>query len=103
MKNSTNNSFAKKYWTFALWLMPMLAFADVSGFRTGLQQILGIGMLVGFVVCVFFIVEGVYQYRQGGNWGKDLIGLLIAAGSIALVSAMYAAFGMSNASLTPSF
>ena len=111
MRNASNknelgklgNMFAKKYWTVVFLAMPMLAFADASGFKTGLSQILGIGMMVGFATCVFFILEGVYMYRQGGNWGKDLVGLAYAAGATVLVSALYAAFGMGGASLTPSF
>ena len=102
-QNTIGNSFAKKYWMLVFLAMPMLAFAADTGFKTGLQQILGIGMMVGFATCVFFILEGVYQYRQGGNWGKDLVGLAYAAGATVLVSALYAAFGMSGASLTPSF
>ena len=103
VKTALETSFAKKYWTLVFLAMPMLAFAADTGFKTGLQQILGIGMMVGFATCVFFILEGVYQYRQGGNWGKDLVGLAYAAGATVLVSALYAAFGMSGASLTPSF
>ena len=102
-KMTIGNSFAKKYWMLVFLAMPLLAFADNSGVRSGLQQILGIGMMVGFATCVFFILEGVYMYRQGGNWGKDLVGLAYAAGATVLVSALYAAFGMGGASLTPSF
>lgn len=97
------NSFAKKYWTFVMWMMPMIAYCNSSTFRTGLQAVLGVVLLLAFCMCVFFLIEGVYQYRQGGNFGKDIIGVAITAGALALVGALFAAFGMGSAELTPSF
>ena len=97
------NGFARKYWTFVMWLMPMIAYCDSASFKSGLQAVLGIVLLIAFCLCVFFLIEGVYQYRQGGNFGKDIIGVAITAGALALVGALFAAFGMSSAELTPTW
>jgi len=105
MKNVTKkNGIARKYWSMVFLLAPVLtAHADTSGFKTGLQTALGVGAFIAFASCVFFIFEGIYQYRQGGNYGKDIVGLIISAGAFAIVSALFSAFSLSGASLTPSF
>lgn len=100
----SRRTFVKKYWCVAVFLAPFLtAHADTSGFKTGLQAALGVGAFLAFASCVFFIFEGIYQYRQGGNYGKDIVGLIVSAGAFAIVSALFSAFSLSGASLTPSF
>jgi len=99
--NIVRNSFAKKYWTLVLFLTPMLAFAD--DFKTGVQKALGVGIIICFIGCVFFVAEGIIMWRQGGNYGRDIIGLIVAASCLAIVTALFTAFGLSGAAVTPTF
>lgn len=102
-KMKTRNPWAKNYWTLALTGVCGSVFADSSSFRTGLATALGVGVGIAFVSCCFFVLDGVWKYRRGESYGPDLIGLIVSAAAMALVTALFAAFGMSGAAVTPTF
>lgn len=101
-KHHVGNSFAKRYWTIALCSIAGSLFAD-SNFSSALGKALGIGVLIAFVSCVFFILDGIWKYRQGASYNADIVGLIVSAGAVAIVGVLFAAFGMSGAAITPSF
>ena len=93
---------AKWYWGAIAFLLPQLSHA-ATDFKTGLSYALGIAAGIGFVSCCWFIIEGVYNYRRGGEYGKDIIAVIVCAGAIALCGAIYAAFGLGSAVIEPTF
>ena len=101
--SSARNLFAKKYWTAGLLGICGQVFADTSSFRTGMAVALGVGVGLAFVSCCFFVYDGIWKYRHGESFGPDLIGLLVSASGMALVGALFAAFGMGGATITPTF
>ena len=104
MKTRTRrNPFAKNYWTVALFSLCGSVLADSSSFKTGLSTALGVGVGIAFISCCFFILDGIWKYRRGESYGPDLIGLIVSAAAIALVGALFAAFGMGSAAVNPTF
>ncbi len=103
MKKGTRNLWAKKYWTLGLMGLCGSVLADSSAFRTGLGMALGVGVGLAFLSCCFFVLDGVWKYRRGESYGPDLIGLIVSASAMALVGALFAAFGIGGATVSPSF
>ena len=103
MKKETRNPWAKNYWILALTGVCGSVLADSSSFKTGLATALGVGVGIAFVSCCFFVLDGVWKYRRGESYGPDLIGLIVSAAAMALVTALFAAFGMGGAAVTPTF
>ena len=101
--NARKGVFAKWYWSGLLLLLPELAQAASANFKTGLGYALGIGALLDFGFCVFFVIEGIYNFRTGGNYGKDIIGLIVCAGAFAIVGVFFSAFGLGSAVVDPTF
>ena len=102
-ETSKRNPFAKKFWTLNLIGICGACLADSSSFRTGVSTALGVGVVLAFVSCCFFVLDGVWKYRRGESYGPDLIGLIVSASAMALVTALFTAFGMGGAASTPSF
>jgi hypothetical protein len=72
-------------------------------FKDGLCKLMGLGAVLSFFLCVFFSVEGIIHWRQGGNFVRDIVGVIITAGAIAICTYIFVAFGLSSATLTPQF
>lgn len=87
-------NFGKWYWSLVFLFLPGILSA-AADFKTGLSKGLGVGVLLSFCMCVFFLIEGIWNYRNGGNYGKDIIGLIVSAGAFALVTMLFTAFGLS--------
>lgn len=83
-------------------LTPILAQAAVNGFASGLSKALGLIMLIGFVYGVIKIIGGAANYNRDPDGAKQSIvaGLLIA-GAVAIMLALFAAFGINVSGLTP--
>lgn len=81
---------------------PFLAQAAANGFVNGLSKALGLIMLIGFVYGVIKIIGGAANYNRDPDGAKQSIvaGLLIA-GAVAIMFALFAAFGVDVAGLTP--
>lgn len=72
--------------------------------KTGVQSALGIMFLFGFIWGVVNIWGGAQKLRHGDTDGKmGIVSGIIIAGAAAIMTALFAIFGMSGGSLTPQF
>jgi hypothetical protein len=95
---------------FALLLNPVsaaipLPLAQISPeVKNGFQYGLGIIFMVGFIWGVINIWSGAEKMKRGDAEGKmGIVSGIIIAGAAAIMSAMFAIFGMSGGALTPAF
>ncbi len=91
----------RKIYGVVLFFAPLSLMA--ADFKDALCKVMGFGAFVAFCLCVFFCYEGIMHWRQGGSFAKDIIGIVITAGSIAICTYIFIAFGLSDATLTPQF
>ena len=72
--------------------------------KTGVQSALGIMFLFGFIWGVVNIWGGAQKLRHGDTDGKmGIVSGIIIAGASAIMTALFAIFGLSGGSLTPQF
>ncbi len=98
---------------FALLLNPVSAAATIvslplaqvpTGVKSGFQYGLGIIFMVGFIWGVINIWGGAEKMKRGDAEGKmGIVSGIIIAGAAAIMSALFAIFGMSDGALTPQF
>lgn len=83
----------------------LLPLAQVtSSLKTSVQTGLGILFLFGFIWGVVNIWGGAQKLKHGDADGKmGIISGIIIAGASAIMTALFAVFGMSDGALTPSF
>jgi ABC-type enterochelin transport system permease subunit len=77
---------------------PVLA---AGGFQAGLSKALGLIMMIGFVYAVIKIIGGAASYNRDPDAAKQsIIGGLLIAGAVAIVTVLFQAFGL-NVGITP--
>ena len=70
--------------------------------QQGLGIALGIIMAIAFIFGVIQIIGGVRQVRNGEAEGKmGIVAGILIAGAVAIMVALYAAFGLSSSVVTP--
>jgi L-asparagine transporter-like permease len=75
--------------------------AASGGFTQGLSKALGLIMMIGFVYAVIKIIGGAANYNRDPDAAKQsIIGGLLIAGAIAIVTALFTAFGINITGLT---
>lgn len=75
-----------------------------SSLKTSVQTGLGILFLFGFIWGVVNIWGGAQKLKHGDTDGKmGIISGIIIAGASAIMTALFAVFGLSDGALTPSF
>ena len=80
-----------------LGAMPFILATDI---KTGLGKGLTIVMMIGFIYGIIQIIGGVVQLRKGDPDGKmGIVAGVLIAGSIAIMKAAFAAFGLDSSSL----
>ena len=92
----------QKIYIVLLFFAPFSLMA-ATDFKQALGRVMGFGAIIAFCLCVFFSYEGIMHWRQGGNFGRDIIGVVLTAGAIAICTYIFVAFGMGDAALTPQF
>jgi hypothetical protein len=92
----------KKAYALVMLFSPMALFA-ATDFQTGMGKAMGIGAIVAFCGCVIFGIEGIFHWRNGNSYGKDIIGVVLCAAAFAIAGAIFAAFGLSDAVVDPQF
>ncbi len=81
-------------------------FASAAGlgtFRTGIGGALGLGALLAFLMCVYFVVEAIKHARAGQSFGNDIVVILITAGGFVITGYLFTVFGLSGAVVEPTF
>lgn len=72
--------------------------------KTGFSSALGILFLVGFIWGVITIWGGAQKLKNGDSEGKmGIVSGIIIAGAAAIMTALFAIFGMADGALTPTF
>ena len=86
-------------------LVPLLPLAQVtSTLKTSVQSGLGVVFLFGFIWGVINIWGGAQKLKHGDADGKmGIVSGIIIAGAAAIMTALFAIFGMNDGALTPSF
>ncbi len=96
-----NKRLRQKLYGVALFFAPLSLMA--GDYKSGLCKMMGLGIIFGFFLCVFFSIEGIIQWKQGGSYVKDIIGIIATAGALAICTYIFIAFGLSDATLEPAF
>ena len=83
----------------------LLPLAQVtSSLKTSVQTALGIVFLFGFIWGVINIWGGAQKLKHGDADGKmGIVSGIIIAGAAAIMTALFAIFGMSDGAMTPTF
>ena len=82
----------------------MLAEAGSGGLKQGLGYALGVLIMIGFVWGTVKVMGGADRISKGDPDGKmAIIGGLMIAAAPQIMGALYAAFGYSGGTITPSF
>ena len=90
--------------TVVLYLMiSQPAWAASANFSTGIGKVLGVATWVAYAGCAFFMYELIMHWRNGGNFGRDIIGVLLCAGAGTICALIFGAFGLSSAVVDPTF
>lgn len=80
-------------------IVPMLA--QAGGFMAGLSKAVGLIMAIGAVYAIIKIIGGAANYNRDPDAAKQsIIGGLLIAGAIAIVTALFQAFGIDITGLT---
>lgn len=83
-------------------IIPILAQAPAGGgFLAGLSKALGLIMLIGFVYGVIKVIGGAANYNRDPDAAKQsIIAGVMIAGSVAIMLALFKAFGIDVTGLT---
>jgi len=87
------------------WALTALPLAQVpSSLKSSVQYGLGVMFLFGFLWGVVKIWSGADRMSKGDADGKmGIVSGIIIAGAAAIMTALYAIFGLSDGALTPQF
>lgn len=87
------------------WALPAMPLAQVpSSLKSSVQYGLGVMFLFGFLWGVVKIWSGADRMSKGDADGKmGIVSGIIIAGAAAIMTALFAIFGMSDGALTPQF
>lgn len=104
-KVQTGKKLIHKFFGAVIYLapLPLMAAGEVSEFKTGLAAVMGFGALLAFVLCFYFLIMAIIHHRQGGDFGKDIIAVVMCAASGMICGAIFAAFKMGEAAIKPTF
>ena len=90
------------------WLLLQVnASAQTAGgagdFTTGIQKGLGLILLFGFAAGCVMVIAGFLNAKRDENWKMTVIYGIGVAGGVALMKALFNAFGMGGAAISPSW
>ena len=83
--------------------MSLMAANGTSVLKTGLSLFLGLGAIIAFALCFVFFIMGIVHHYSGRDFTKDIFGVVFSASSGTICSAIFYAFGLGEAVLTPTF
>ncbi|MDD5727240.1 MAG: hypothetical protein PHV59_01630 [Victivallales bacterium] len=96
-----SEKFKRKFYAVVLFFAPLSLMAE--DLKSGFGSILGYGATIAFVGCLYFFWDGVWNLRQGNSYSKDIIGIAVTAGSFVICKLIFAAFGLGDAVIDPTF
>lgn len=83
---------------------PLALITDLAGLKGALSSVLGVIYLFVFLAAIVLFVSGVMKNKEHPGEGKNLIIVAaMLAGGVAVVTILFSIFGLSDASLAPSY
>jgi hypothetical protein len=79
------------------------AVGGTGDFTTGIQKGLGLILLFGFAAGCVMVIAGFLNAKRDENWKMTVIYGIGVAGGVALMKALFNAFGMGGAAISPSW
>jgi hypothetical protein len=97
--------FKQRIYGAVLFFAPMslMAADGTSVLKTALSAVTGLCVIISFCVCLIYSVMGAVHLNNGGNFEKDILTVVLSAGAFTICAAIFIAFGMGEAVLTPTF
>ena len=94
--------FKQKLYLAILFLAPFSLMAD-DDVKTPVAKILGFLTTMAFASCIGFFIDGLWQWKSGGNYIRDIIIIVVIAASFIICKLIFTAFGLGEAVVNPTF
>jgi hypothetical protein len=94
--------FKQRFYMAVLFFAPFSLLAD-DDVKTPVAKILGVLTILAFTSCIGFFLDGLWQWKSGGNYIRDIIIIVVIAASFIICKLIFTAFGLGEAVVNPSF
>ena len=93
--------FKRIFYMMLLFFAPFSLMADEVKEPVG--EVLGFITKMAFVSCIGFFLDGLWQWKNGGNYIRDIIIIVVIAASFLICKLIFTAFGLGEAVVNPTF
>ena len=94
--------FKQRLYMALLFFAPFSLMAD-DDVKTPVAKILGVITTMAFLSCIGFFLDGLWQWKNGGNYIRDIIIIVVIAASFIICKLIFTAFGLGEAVVNPTF
>ena len=96
-----NKKFKRRCYAVVLFFAPFSLMANEV--KTPIAKILGVVTTMAFLSCFGFFIDGLWQWKNGGNYIRDIIIITVIAASFIICKLIFTAFGLGEAVVNPTF
>ncbi|MCK4983284.1 MAG: hypothetical protein KAS17_10195 [Victivallaceae bacterium] len=96
-----NKKFKQRFYAVVLFFAPFSLMA--GDFKAPVGKILGFLTVMAFLSCIGFFIDGLWQWKSGGNYIRDIIIITAIAGTFIICKLIFTAFGLGEAVVNPTF
>ncbi len=93
--------FKQRFYVVSLFFTPFSLMAN--DFKDPVGKILGVLTIMAFLSCVGFFIDGLWQWKSGGNYIRDIIIITAIAATFIICKLIFTAFGLGEAVVNPTF
>ncbi len=93
--------FKQRFYAVVLFFAPFSLMAN--DFKTPVGKILGVLTIMAFFSCIGFFIDGLWQWKSGGNYIRDIIIITAIAATFIICKLIFTAFGLGEAVVNPTF
>ena len=96
-----NNKFKQRVYMVLLFFAPFSLMANEV--KEPIGEILGFISTMAFLSCIGLFIDGIWQWKNGGNYIRDIIIITVIAASFIICKLIFTAFGLGEAVVNPTF